>query len=190
MKLRALREHLGTTRVVGNYETYIGVGSAMVHALIRIDLDPIKLSYSSAYPGREIPDDPELLGIWRKLEDLIATGEILPFIHEVEEVPNGVPVFWARAGVIHESVTECIAWRNITREGYPIYENTHFPTREEAIHSGIREALAGIDVWTENVADRTKSLRLAEQHLRARREHLAGYEALLPSPPPSVMDAP
>lgn len=186
MKVRALRALLETERLIANYGSYLGIGSAFIHDLIRIDVEPLKLSYSQARTDRQVPDDPELLLIWDILDQLVRSREILPYLLEDDVVTPSLPVFWADKGIIRESATEFVAWPNVTREGYLLYDNTHFSTREQAIRRGIKEAASAIESWTETVAERVAKAQDAQRILSERQAHLESYRALANALPPSV----
>lgn len=145
MKARLLTKLLNDTRyTVNNNSNYIAVGSPLCHDLISVDKKTLKIKYAldTWKKGRESLTDrtnDELLFIWDKLQELIDNGEIHDIIEGEDEIENPLPIFTVYDGKLIESVTDKYGWPNTTIDGYIMYENTYFPTKEQAIKYGVRE---------------------------------------------------
>lgn len=81
--------------------------------------------------------DNELLFIWDKLHELIASGQIQDIINGKDEIENPLPLYTIEDGKVIASLTDKYEYPNTDNDGVLIYKNTHFPTREQAIQYGI-----------------------------------------------------
>lgn len=155
MKARLLTKLLNNTGYnVNNNKDYIAVGSPLCHNLISVDKKTLKVEYAldTFHEGRkclERKDTTELLFIWDKLHELIKSDEIKDIIEGNDEIENPLPVYTVEDGKLIETCTDEFGWPNKTIEGETMYDNTYFKTRSEAIKYGIKEAEAGIKIYTQ-----------------------------------------
>lgn len=147
MKARLLKHLLNDTGYsVSNNRDYIAIGSPLCHDLISVNKETLKVKYAldTFGKGREcLEGKDELLFIWDRLHELIASGQIRDIISGKDEIENPLPVFTVEDGELVESVTDKYGWPNTDDDGVCMYENTHFPTAKEAIEQGIVEYNAG-----------------------------------------------
>jgi hypothetical protein len=145
MKARKLRSILNNTKYsISNNKKYIAVGSPLCHDLISVDKETLKIKYAldTWHEGRKALENKgcdELLFIWDKLQELIENGEIHDIINGKDIIEKPLPVFTVENGVLVESVTDEYGWPNTDDDGICMYENTHFPTKIQAIEWGIAE---------------------------------------------------
>lgn len=176
MKARLLKKLLNNTGyAVSNNEGYIAIGSPLCHNLISVDKQTLKLKYAldtfgqgrAALSERQRDSSKELLFIWDKLNELILSGEIQDIINGKDEIENPLPVFTVNDdGVLVESVTDAYGWPNTDDNGVCMYENTHFPTKEQAIKAGIEELRAQKDSIVSDIDQRRKDLYVAIDRLK------------------------
>jgi hypothetical protein len=175
MKARKLRQLLNNTGyIISNNEKYIAVGSPLCHDLIRVDKETLKIKYAidPFYEGRKCLEgktnskgENELLFIWDKLQELIASGEIKDIINGKDVIENPLPVFTVDNGVLVESVTDKYGWPNTDDNGVCMYENTHFKTKKQAIEYGISEYEAGASNISHRIEDIESDLAKAKERL-------------------------
>lgn len=179
MKARLLKKLLNDTGyAVSNNTDYIAVGSPLCHNLISVNKETLKVKYAldTFREGRKCFEETsrqsektELLFIWDKLHELIESGEINDIITGRDIIANPLPVFTVVDGQLIESITDKYGWPNTDDNGVCMYENTHFPTKEEAIEYGIKDYNYGCD----NTEGR---LREIESDLSKVRDRLAMYK--------------
>lgn len=151
MKARTLKHLLNDTKyIVADFGEYISVGSPLCHDLIKIDKKSLKMTYAldTFHKGREAltgDSKKEILIIWDKLQELIDNKGILEIINGNDELTNPLPVYSIRNGELLESSTDCYGWPNVTIEGFLMYDNTWFRTKQEAVSFGIRDCTAGFE---------------------------------------------
>lgn len=153
MKARLLKKLLNNTGYsVSNNREYIAVGSPLCHDLISVNKETLKIKYAldTFREGRKCFEETsrqsektELLFIWDKLHELVASGEIHDIINGKDEIENPLPIFTVEDGKLIESITDKYGYPNTDDNGICMYENTHFPTKEQAIKYGISESKAG-----------------------------------------------
>ena len=172
MKARLLKKILNDTGyAISNNDTYIAVGSPMCHNLISVDKATLRVKYAldTFSKGREAltKSSPELLFIWDKLHELIASGEIQDIVNGKDEIENPLPVFTVNSdGELIESITDAYGWPNTDDGGICMYNNTHFPTKEQAIKAGLDELRARKTSIVENISQRRKDLCAAIDRLK------------------------
>lgn len=177
MKTRKLKAILNNTGyAISNQGNKLCVGSPMCSDLINIDVNNLKVSYAldTFREGRKALErsNSELLFIWDKLHEIIDSREILDVINGDDEIENPLPVFTVREGDLIESVTDKYGWPNTDHRGFCMYDNSHFPTKEQAIKYGINENEMGVKWLKENVIEK-------EEELQKLKDRISQYEAAL-----------
>jgi hypothetical protein len=187
MKARLLRKILNDTKyILSDHADYIAVGGPLCHDLISVDKNPIRfrrLALDYGNKGRSSLDG-ELLLIYDKLDELMKSGELAEIIEGKDEIENPLPVYWVEDGQLNESATDAHGWPNLTEEGILMYNNTHFPTKEQALKKGISEYESRVKWCAESVEERAKQLleateRAAEASKQL--EHLKSLQSNLKS---------
>jgi hypothetical protein len=164
MKARLLRKVLNNTDYsISNHDEYIAVGSPLCHNLISVDKKTMAVKYAldAFKKGREAIRNQELGFIWDKLHDLISSGEINDIINGKDEIENPLPVFTVVGGQLIESVTDKYGWPNTDDNGVCMHDNTHFPTKEQAIDYGIRENEIGAEIYKNRVSELMQEIEKA-----------------------------
>lgn len=185
MKARKLRQILNDTGYsISNHEKYIAIGSPLCHNLIKVDKETLKVEYAldTFHEGRKCLSDKsstELLFIWDKLHELIESGEIKDIINGKDIIENPLPVFTVENGVVVESITDKYGWPNTDDDGICMYENTHFPTKVQAIKYGIKEYQAGAKMTAERIEDIEKDLSKAKERLNTYNQRVEYLQGLL-----------
>ncbi len=182
MKARLLQKLLGTDRYCSNHKEYIAVGSALCHNLLSVNKSTLKVTYAldTFKQGRkclENKGDEELLGIYDKLEELVASGEIHDIINGDDVIENPLTVYTVKDGQLIKTYTDAYGWPNVTVSGTLMYNNDHFKTEIEAIEDGIEEYEAGAKMMGERIAEIEADLEKA----KARKSMYEGYLAHLKS---------
>lgn len=182
MKARLLKKILNDTGYsVSNNKEYIAVGSPMCHDLISVNKKTLNLKYAldTWREGRKsLEEKSELLFIWDKLTELIASGEIKDIIDGKDKIENPLPVFTVEDGELVESITDKYGWPNTDDNGVCMYENTHFPTKEQAIEYGISEYKAGLEFAIDNAKEKEKELFKANERVEKYQSYIVHLENL------------
>lgn len=188
MKARLLKKLLNNTGyAVSNHREYIAVGSPLCHDLISVNKETLNLKYAldtwregrKSLEGKSNKEgENELLFIWDKLAELIASGEIKDIIDGKDEIENPLPIFSVEDGKLVESITDKYGWPNTDDNGICMYENTHYPTKQQAIEYGIREYKAGLSMSLDNVKEKEKELRDSQIRVEKYMYYLAHLESL------------
>ena len=168
MKARLLKKILNNTGYsVGNYKEYIGVGSPLCHNLINVDKKTLTLKYAldTWKDGRNSIDNTELLFIWDKLQELVDNGQIKDIIEGVDEIETPLPVYTIEDSKLVETFTDNYGWPNTTIDGYIMYDNTYFKTKEEAIDYGISECKSAISLYDKILNDDIEKMKEAKSNL-------------------------
>jgi hypothetical protein len=143
MKARLLKKLLNNTGYnVAYYDTYIGIGSPLCHDLIKVTIPGFNVIYAldTFRQGRKaLEQKSELLFIWDKLLELIQSGEINTILDGDDELENPLPVYTVTQGKFFASTTDAYGWPNVTKEGYMIYNNSHFDNPIDALNYGIEQ---------------------------------------------------
>jgi len=167
MKARLLKKILNNTGyAISNHRKYIAVGSPLCHDLFKVDKETLKVKYAldTWNKGRkelEGKSNEELLFIWDKLHELVESGEINEIINGKDKIENPLPVYTVDDGVLVESVTDEYGWPNTDDNGICMYENTHFPTKKEAIEYGLNDYKLAAKMTNERIEDIEKDLQKA-----------------------------
>jgi len=181
MKARLLKKLLNDTKyAVSNHREYIAIGSPMCHDLISVNKETLKVRYAldTFREGRKSIKSEELEFIWDKLHELIETGQIQDIINGKDEIENPLPVFTVTDGKLVESITDAYGWPNTDDDGICMYENTHFPTAEQAIEYGIKEYKAGERLTLDRIEEIEKDLSKVKQRLDKYRSYIVHLEGL------------
>jgi hypothetical protein len=152
MKARLLKKILNDTKYTCNNNTdYIAIGSPLCHDLISVNKKTLKLKYAldtwnEGRAGLVKENKEEILFIWDKLQELINSGQIQEIINGSDEIENPLPVYTVKNGELIQSFTDKYGWPNTTMDGFIMYENEWYKTRQEAIEYGISEYNAGLSI--------------------------------------------
>lgn len=184
MKARLLKKLLNDTGYsVSNHDEYIAVGSPLCHNLISVDKKTLKVKYllDTFREGRKCldgRDNQELLFIWDKLHELIETGEIHDIINGRDVIENPLPVFTVADGKLVESVTDKYGWPNTDDNGVCMYDNTHFPTKKQAIEYGIKNYTCAIQSVSSTIKEKENDLLKFKNYLSTYQGYIAHLESL------------
>lgn len=188
MKARLLKKLLNDTDyAVSNHRDYIAVGSPLCHDLISVNKETLKVKYAldTFREGRKCLEgksnskgENELLFIWDKLHELIENGQIHDIINGKDDIANPLPVFTVQDGKLVESITDAYGCPNTDDDGICMYENTHFPTKEQAIEYGIKEYKAGESLTLRRIDELEEDLSKVKQRLEKYRSYIAHLEGL------------
>ena len=167
MKARKLLSILNDTKyAITNQRGYIAVGSPLCHDLISVNKETLKLKYAldTFREGRKcLEGKGELLFIYDKMQELIDNGKIKDIIKGVDELSINLPVFTVEDGELIEAFTDKYGHPNLTDNGDLMYDNTHFPTKEEAINYGIKECKYMVKHSVERINEITEKLKKAQE---------------------------
>jgi len=188
MKARLLKKLLNDTGyAVSNNRDYIAVGSPLCHDLFSINKETLKIKYAldTFKDGRKCFEETskrsektELLFIWDKLHELVENGQIQEIINGKDEIENPLPVFTVEDGKLIESVTDKYGWPNTDDDGICMYENTHFPTKQQAIKYGIEEYKYAEQNTLTRIKEIEDDLLKVKQRLEKYRNYIAHLEGL------------
>lgn len=163
MKARKLRSILNnTTYSITNNRDYIAVGSPLCHDLISVNKETLNLKYAldTFRENRKcLEGKGELLFIWDTLQELIHNGQIKDIIAGVDELKVTLPVFTVEGGKLIEAFTDEYGWPNVTDNGYLMYDNTYFPTKEQAIEYGIKDCGYMVRMCAERITEFEEKLK-------------------------------
>jgi hypothetical protein len=187
MKARLLKKILNNTKYyISNHKEYIAIGSSLCHDLFSVNKETLKVKYAldTFREGRKCFEETngqsektELLFIWDRLHELVKNGQIYDIINGKDEIENPLPVFTVENGQLVESYTDKYGWPNTDDNGICMYENTHFPTKEQAIKYGIEDAIAGQNIYNRRISDLEEDLSKAKAEV----EKYKGYVSHLHS---------
>lgn len=140
MGIKAIRKKYKIEHIVQNIDNAICIGSGYVHDIIVISYDGkiIKKYKNGVYNDGWSTNE----NLKRYQEEMIIdeeNGELKKLIDLKDDFDVLLPIFTVEDGVLIETFCEKYDYPNTTIEGYLIYENTFFKTREEAIDYGIRD---------------------------------------------------
>jgi len=161
MKARKLKQIMNGIDYCYHYDGgKICIGSAMCSDLISVDINTLKVKYAldTFNDGRASLKDKKLMFIWDKLHELIASDEIRDIVIGKDTIENPLPVFTVKGGELIESATEEYGWPNVDDNGILMYENTHFPTKEQAIEYGIKKYETKIEWLKDDISFREKCI--------------------------------
>jgi hypothetical protein len=141
MKARKLRRLLNNTDYAIQQDgEKICIGGAYCNDLISINTKTIEMNTAVHIDGgREGFRSDELVMIWDKLTELIKNGEIKGIIEGKDEIENPLTVYTVQNGELKECITDEYGWPNVTDDGFLMYENQYFRTKEAAIQRGITD---------------------------------------------------
>lgn len=145
-----------------NRDTYLAIGSDLVHNLIQVDIGSLELK--SYFVSKSSSDN--LLLTWDKLASLIESGEMKEILEQDDEIETPLQVFFVEGGELKESSTDCYGWPNLTIEGYEMYDNVHFKSRATALSNGIEELEARYVSWKERKEDQIKKLEETKDFMK------------------------
>lgn len=186
MKARVLTKLLNNSGyIVYNNCDCITVGSFLCHDIISVDKKSLNIKYALEpfCNGRQYlegKNNTELLFIWDKLTELIQSGEIIDIINGQDQIENPLPVFTVYKGILVETFTDKYGWPNTTIDGYIMYVNTYFQTREEAVLYGIKQLNYSIKSTNKKIENLISELNKAKKRLADKeQQQLETLKALL-----------
>jgi hypothetical protein len=188
MKARLLTKLLNNTGYrVNNNKDYIAVGSPLCHDLISVNKETLKVKYAldTFREGRKYLEgqsnskgENELLFIWDKLHELIENGQIHDIINGNDEIENPLPIWTFEDGQLIETYTDTYDFPNVTIDGYTMYTNTHFKTKEEAIEKAISEYKYGVEMMKERVIEQQEKLKEINERLNMYEGYVEHFKSL------------
>lgn len=183
MKARLLKKLLNNTGyAISNHDEYIAVGSPLCHDLITVNKETLNIKYAldTFREGRKALEkrNEELLFIWDTLHELVKTGQMHDIINGKDEIENPLPVFTVDDGKLIESVTDFYGWPNTDDNGVCMYENSHFPTAEQAIEYGIKEYQCAEKLTVQRISELEKDLLTVKERLEKYRGYITHLEGL------------
>lgn len=134
MQARKLKKILDTGYIVQNCDGYAAIGSYYVHDIIKIDKQTLKIEVD-----RHVPLNDKMENLIAKIKELRENGELRTILNGKDEIAAPLPVFMYRGDKIFESKTDNYEWPNTDDNGYLLYENTTFKTREDCLAYAIRD---------------------------------------------------
>jgi hypothetical protein len=140
MKARKLRKLLDNTDYTIQQDgKNICIGGAYCNDLISVNMKTLKMKTAINIDGggRAGLRNEELVMVWDKLTELIKNGEIKDIIEGKDEIENPLKVYTVQNGELKECITDEYGWPNITDDGFLMYDNQYFRTKEAAIQRGI-----------------------------------------------------
>lgn len=177
MKARALKKILNDTGyIVHETDEKICIGSPLCHDLISFGKADMQLRYAldTYRKGKQSLRHDELLFIWEKLEQLIASGEIHELITGQDVIDKPLPVFTHGDDYqIIESVTDEYGWPNTDITGRLMYDNTWFKTRRAAIKRAISDCSSSIKWREESAQEKRAQITELEGKIQASKIALA-----------------
>lgn len=168
MKARILKKILNDTKyIIDEAREYIFVGSAYCHDIINVNKKTLNVKYTldTFNEGEKSIDNPELLFIYKKLKEMVNTGEIQEIINGYDLIENPIKVWTYENGEIIESHTDEVGWPNVTYDGKLMYSNVYFDTKEKAIEKAISEYEAGVSLMQNRIKEIKRELAEAEELL-------------------------
>lgn len=181
MKARLLKKLLNNTGyAISNHTDYIAVGSPMCHDLLSVNKKTLKVRYAldTFREGRRVIKNTQLEFIWDRLHELIESGQIRDIIDGKDEIENPLPVYTVVDGKLAESVTDEYGWPNTDDDGVCMYENTHFPDKDDAIEFGIREYEAAERFALDRIKEKEEDLRQVNILLNQYRSFITHLKSL------------
>lgn len=114
---------------------------------------------------REIEADPDLF---------------VRLMAEPDVFERNVPVFSYAGAQVLEKQCEELGWPNVTHDGDMMYENTWFPTREEAIRKAKEDARAGVELWGRHLVRVEDEVKRLQREIDSAAADLAALDAAYP----------
>jgi len=141
MQVRRLKQLLNTNYSIANSGDYLTIGSGYVPDMIKVHAKTQALTLSTTFTAHHPIQD-----ILSKLKDIIASGVMQEILTNNDVIENPLPVFIVRDYEIIESVTDAYNYPNTDVNGYMLFDNMSFTTREAAMKWIIKEHIAGLQL--------------------------------------------
>jgi hypothetical protein len=179
MKARKLRKLLNNTDYTIQQDgEKICIGGAYCNDLISVNMETLEIKTASHIDGgRAGLRHDELVMIWDKLIELIKNGEIKDIIEGKDEIANPLAVYTVQDGELKECITDEYGWPNVTDDGFLMYENQYFRTKEAAIQRGIEDLECQIisskeliDEYVDKLKKRKDLIKESEKRMRELKE--------------------
>lgn len=164
MGWKALKEHFGIKHIVHVTKEGVCIGSSYVNSLATIDVSTGVASDHETFPGFLVEHYPALASA--------SPRDVLALLEQVDNFERDLPVFEVCDTQIIEHYCEQYGFPNVTHDGYLMYENQHYSTRQEALDGAldnearmIRSLVERIDLSKEALVDLKQRKAQAEQRL-------------------------
>lgn len=147
MQARKLKKILNTGYIVSQDDEYIRIGSYLCHNLITVHKETLNVKYAldAFNEGISVLNKKEgLLGIWNKLLELIASGDIKDIIEKDDVITNKLPIYYVIDSDVIKTFTDKYGYPNVTISGYLMYNNEYFKRKKDAVKEAVKERLACI----------------------------------------------
>jgi hypothetical protein len=179
MGIKAIREKYKIEHLVQNRDNVICIGSGYIHDIIVISFDGkiIKKYKNGVYNDGWSTNE----NLKRYQEEMIIdeeNGELKKLIDLKDDFKVLLPIFTVDDGVLIETFCEKYDFPNTTIEGYLIYENTFFKTREEAIDYGLRDCKSYIKILEEGKQELEEEISKKNERINMFQKRLVDLETL------------
>lgn len=138
MGWKNIKNHYQIKHIVQVRGGRIGIGSSMIHDLIRISFDGV-VSWGNLGPATQNDD---LMRIFKAMESNPA--ELKKLLDAPDSFVRSLPVWTYDGAEIIEKSCEEYGWPNCTHDGLLMYENAFFSNRLEVVEFAMRNAWARV----------------------------------------------
>lgn len=180
MGIKAIKEKYKIEHLVQKTEKGICIGSSCHHDIIVINMEG---QIVTKYKNRKYNDG------WSTNEDLKRYQEEMIIDEENGELKKlidlkdgfGVlfPIFTVDDGVLIETFCEKYDYPNTTIEGFLIYENTFFKTREEAIEYALRDCQGWIKMLEKRKIELEEEIFKKDEKIKTIQKRLVNLKSLM-----------
>lgn len=161
MGWKSLKDHYRIGHAVQVTKAGIAIGSAYIHDIIVVA--PTGKIVKRYDPGRGWSRNDELDRYQSEIDADPALARRL--IEQPDTFERSIPVYTYDGADIIECFCEELGWPNVTHDGRMMYDNTFSADRAEVVSWALRSAEAGIENWTEIVAERERNRSEAVEQL-------------------------
>jgi len=160
MKARLLTKLLNTGYIVGDYGSYIGIGSPLCHRLLNMDKKTFKINYALDWQnkGKRGVDSEEILRTWNALEMLVEQGKIQDILDGEDIIENPITLYYIEGFEVKETCTDVVGWPHTTKEGWVQSNNDYYTDKLEAIRQQIKYRKQSATLCEENIAIKKEEL--------------------------------
>jgi hypothetical protein len=180
MGIKAIKEKYKIEHLVQKTEKGICIGSSLYHDIIVINMEgKIVTKYKNRHYNDGWSTNEDLK---RYQEEMIIdeeNGELKKLIDLKDEFGVLLPIFTVEDGVLIETFCEKYDYPNTTIEGFLIYDNTFFKTREEAIEYGLRDCKQWIKMLEERKIELQEEILKKDEKIKAIQKRLVDLESLM-----------
>ena len=157
MGWKNVKEHYGIKHQVHVVKEGIAIGSPYISELIVIGLD-------GTIKKADVSHNKDLERYCREMKS--DPGTLLKLIESTDAFSKSIPVYTYDDGKVLELFCEEIGWPNVTHDGQMMYDNTFFPSREEAALRGMKDAAAWIESYQRGITEAKDSIAKAEEGIK------------------------